>query len=103
MIPEVTRWTAALALNVISPSNARYRPTTSPAAAKHLTSSAPSAPAANPLQGLSNRAELMEDVVYAGIEHRLTLSETERNEIMSEGWNIAPTESRRRNLDAGLA
>lgn len=45
-------------------------------------------PAANPLQALPNRQELMEDVVYAGYEHTLTLSETEHNEIMSEGWNI---------------
>ncbi len=46
-------------------------------------------PAANPLHGLSDYAELMEGVVYAGYEHILDLSEAKTDAILSEGWNVA--------------
>lgn len=45
-------------------------------------------PAANPLQALGYFDELMQDVVYAGYEHTVTITETRHDDIMSEGWAL---------------
>ncbi len=47
-------------------------------------------PAANPLQGLNDCAEVMAGVTFLGFEHTLTLAEAQTDAILSEGWNVAP-------------
>jgi hypothetical protein len=42
----------------------------------------------DPLRCLGNYRELVEEVTFAGYEQVASLAENERNEIMSEAWNI---------------
>lgn len=55
---------------------------------KELTIQRTMRPAANPLLALDRFDQLMQDVVYAGYEHAVTISESRQDEILSEGWAL---------------
>jgi hypothetical protein len=55
---------------------------------KQLTIQRTIRPVANPLQALGGFDELMQDVVYAGYEHAVTISETRHDDMLSEGWSL---------------
>lgn len=42
----------------------------------------------DPLSHFSNYSEIIQDVLYAGFEHEITLSENSSDSILSETWNL---------------